>query len=272
MGLDEQRAANRANWDDRVAIHWDAPHYRASEFIAHPDRISLEVEMDRPVLGDVHGKRLVHLQCHFGMDTLSWARLGAEVTGIDLSPRSIEAAKRLSRESGTPGRFIEADVYDAADVLDERFDIVFTGVGALCWLPDIAGWAEVVARLMGPGGTFYIREGHPVLWALDYERDDDALVITEHYFEAEPSKWEEGTTYTGEGSVEHATTYQWNHGLGEIVGALLAQGLTLTHFEEHDYCYWPAMEHMDRDERGIYRLPQDRRTLLPLMYTLMATK
>ena len=172
--MDDRLADNRDNWDDRVPIHWGG--YDADGFIADESRISDVVAYDSAVLGDVTGKRLVHLQCHFGMDTLSWARLGAEVTGVDFSEPAIAAARELSERSKTPGRFVVANVYDAADVLREQFDIVFTGVGAICWIPDIEAWARVVAALLRPGGTFYMREGHPVLWTLDW-RDDGQLVL-----------------------------------------------------------------------------------------------
>ncbi len=181
--MDEFRRANRENWDDRVAIHWGPDGYDAPGFIADPSRISATVETDRHVLGDVAGKRLLHLQCHFGKDTLSWARLGAEVTGIDFSPKAIAAARRLAADSGTAGRFVESELYAAPSVLDERFDIVYTGVGALNWLPDIRGWAGVVDHFLAPGSTFYMREGHPVLWSIDDERDDELLVVGHPYFE-----------------------------------------------------------------------------------------
>src|SRR4030042_1127028 len=171
MPLDEHRRANRDNWDDRVPIHWDSPVYDTAGFIAAPGRVSTEVVVDASQVGNVRGKRLLHLQCHMGKDTLSWARLGAEVTGVDFSEPPIAAARRLSAESGTPGRFVVAELYDAPRVLPETFDVVYTGVGALNWLPDIARWGEVVAGFLAPGGLFYIREAHPVLFSLGLRRD-----------------------------------------------------------------------------------------------------
>ncbi len=148
MPLDEHRRANRDNWDDRVPIHWDSPVYDTAGFIADPGRLSTEVVADAPQVVDVRGKRLLHLQCHMGKDTLSWARLGAEVTGVDFSQAAIAAARRLSEESGTPGRFVVAELYDSPRVLRETFDIVYTGAWALNWLPDIRRWAAVVAGSM----------------------------------------------------------------------------------------------------------------------------
>jgi SAM-dependent methyltransferase len=265
--------ANLANWDDRVPIHRASTDYSADRFIDDPSHLSGVVAFDSARLGDVRGKKLLHLQCHFGRDTLSWASLGAEVTGIDFSGPAIEEARRLSEASGVPGRFIVSDVYEAPTRLPEQFDIVYTGVGALCWLPDIRRWAEVVDAFLCPGGTFYIREGHPVLWALDYERPDDLLVLTLPYFETEePTREEDEKTYTdGEATLANPVTYGWNHGLGEIISALVEVGLVITGLEEHRTVEWQALPFMVKGDDGLWRLPsgEDR---LPLMYTVTATK
>jgi SAM-dependent methyltransferase len=271
--LDDYLAANRANWDDRVAIHWQPDAYDAPGFIADPKLLSRAVTFDREYLPDVAGRTLVHLQCHFGKDTLSWARLGAAVTGVDFSEQAIEAARRLSTESGTPGRFVLGDVYRAASILGETFDVVYTGIGALCWLPDIEGWAAVVADLLVPGGVLYLREGHPVLWSLDWRQADEMLVVRHPYFEtADPVPWDDDSTYAGSGTVAHARTYEWNHGIGEIVTALLGVGFTIDLFEEHRTCAWEGLPHTSRGEDGLYRLPEHQRDLVPLMYSLRAVK
>jgi SAM-dependent methyltransferase len=272
--VDEYRDANRANWDDRVSIHWQPDAYDAPGFIADPDRISQVVALDRPYLGDVEGKGLLHLQCHFGHDTLSWARLGAVVTGLDFSPKAIQAAETLSKESGTPGRFVESELYDAPAALEgERFDIVYTGVGAINWLPDIAGWGRVVNALLAPGGIFYIREGHPVLWSLEWpEEDRERLEISYPYFEtAKPMEWDEDTTYEGTGTLDHTRTYEWNHSIAEIMGALTDAGLVIDLFEEHRRCIWKGHPWMVLDEEeGLWRMPDP--DLVPLMYSLRARK
>jgi len=277
MPLDEYRAANRANWSDRVAGHWEPDGYDAPGFIADADRLSSIVQFDRQYLGDVAGRTLLHLQCHFGMDTLSWARLGADVTGIDFSETAIEAARRLSDESGTPGRFVVSELYDTPQTLkDEAFDIVYTGVGAINWLPDIAVWGAVVATMLRPGGTFYIREGHPVLWALRFPIDDpgdETLVVEYPYFEvSEPLAWDEEESYMGSAAIEHTRTYVWNHGLGEIVSALIAQGLVIELFEEHRFLDWQGQHHMVEGQDGRWYLPDHQRDLVPLMYSLRARK
>jgi SAM-dependent methyltransferase len=271
--LDEQRRVNLANWDERVAIHVASREYNAAAFIADPTRISGVVAFDAERLGDVRGKSLLHLQCHFGRDTLSWASLGATVTGLDFSPEALTAARELSAASGVPGRFVEAELYDAPGVLHERFDIVYTGVGALNWLPDVERWAQVVAGFLRPGGVFYLREAHPMLWALDDERDDDLLVVAYPYFQtSEPLRWEFAETYTdGDARLANTVTYEWNHGLGEVIGALLAAGLELTAFDEHRSVEWQALPAMVRADDGRWHLPAGRERL-PLMYSLKARR
>src|SRR4051794_736395 len=191
--MSDYRAVNRANWDDRAPAHAASAGYSIEKFVADPAHLSEVVRFDLPRLGDITGSRAVHLQCHIGTDTLSLARLGATVTGLDFSPRSLEQARRLAMRAGPPVRYVESDVYQAVDALGgETFDLVYTGVGALCWLPDITRWAQTVAALLRPGGRLFIREGHPVLWAVDYERADDLMALELPYFEqAEPLVLEE---------------------------------------------------------------------------------
>lgn len=274
MSHDDYLAANRANWDDRVAIHWEPDGYDAAGFIADPRRITGVVSRDRHRLPDLKGLRVVHPQCHFGMDTLSLARLGAEVTGVDFSETAITAARRLSEESGTPGRFVVSDLYDAVEALGgETFDLVYTGVGALNWLPDVGRWARVMAALLAPGGLLYVREAHPVLWSLDWRQHDDLLVVRFPYFETEePVPWDEEHTYVGSGTLAHTRTYEWNHGIAEILSAVSAAGLRIESFAEHRELEWLGLPHMIRGEDGLYRLPEAQRDLVPLMFSLRAVK
>ncbi len=265
---------NRANWDDRASAHAASPDYFAERFIADPDFLSEVVRYDLPRLGDVRGLRGVHLQCHIGTDTISLARLGATMTGLDFSSASLAEARRLSQAAGTPVDFVESNVYDALDVLPPAtFDLVFTGVGALCWLPDVARWAQVVAALLVPGGRLFIREGHPMLWALDEERTD-ALVVGYPYFERpDPLVDDDPGTYVATDlEFTHNVTHSWNHGLGEIVTALLDAGMELTALVEHDSVPWDALPgHMERAELGEWRLV-DRPWRLAHSYTLQARK
>jgi SAM-dependent methyltransferase len=273
---------NRAWWDQVVPVHEASKGYNREGFLRGEKQLCpVELEELGPL---VAGKSLLHLQCHFGMDTLNWARLGATVTGLDFSGPAIEAAKRLSADSGVPGRFVQSDVYDAPNVLDETFDIAYTGIGAICWLPDIARWARVVSHFLKPGGTFYIYEGHPMLWSLDDERDDGLLALKAPYFEQpEPTPYVGDTTYVDGPPLKVTTTYDWNHGMGEIVTALIDAGLRIDFLHEHKTIAWKALEAMEpvggsgrgggRYEEGrMWQLPDTQRELTPLMYSICATK
>ena len=225
--MDRSAEINRANWDERAPAHAASPGYARQQFIDDPSFLSAVVRFDVPLLGDIRGLRVVHLQCHIGTDTISLARLGATMTGVDFSSVSLAEARRLSDDVPACVQFGEADVYNAVKALGGRtFDLVFTGIGALCWLPSVSRWATVVAELLAPDGRLFIREGHPVLWSLD-ERHTDALVVEYDYFERpEPMVFdEEGTYVETDVRFEKTVTHVWNHGLGEIVTALLDVGI-----------------------------------------------
>jgi SAM-dependent methyltransferase len=270
MPLDERKMANLAQWDESVPYHVASDFYRVEAFKA--GRCKLDA-IDVEQLGDVRGKTLLHLQCHFGLDTLSWARRGATVTGVDFSPAAIAAARKLSEETGVPGTFVETELYDAPAALEEQFDVVFTGCGALCWLPDIRRWAGVVASCLKPGGTFYIREAHPVLWSLDDVETDGVLRIRFPYFEREEAnRWEDARDYADpEALLKNTVTYEWNHGLGEIVTSLIEAGLRIEYVREHPFCAWKALPQMVEGEDHSWRLPENPERL-PLMYSIRAVK
>ena len=271
--MTDHGSVNRANWDERAPAHAASAGYGLERFRADPDHLSKGVRFDLPLLGDVAGLQGVHLQCHIGTDTISLARLGARMTGLDFSPASLAEARRLAEELGTEVAFVESDLYAAVDVLGEgRFDLVFTGIGALCWLPDIRGWGEVVSRLLRPGGRLFMRESHPVLWALDDRHE--GLAIEYPYFEtAEPLVWDEPGTYV-ETDVEfkQTVTHEWNHGLGEIVTALLGAGMELTGLVEHDSVPYEALPGQKEDLGGGEWRLRDRPERLPHTYTLQAIK
>lgn len=265
---------NRAHWDDRAAAHAASPDYDLARFVADPTHLSRVVEFDRRLLGDVAGLRVAHLQCHIGTDTLSLARLGATVTGLDFSEASLEQARRLSELAGPAVEFVFANVYDAADVLGtDRFDLVYTGVGALCWLPHIAPWAAVIARLLQPGGRLFIREGHPMLWAID-ETNSTSLTVGFPYFERpEPIvDVDSGTYVRTDQEFTQNVTGSWNHGLGEVVSALLDNGMEVTGLVEHETVPWEALPgQMEQHEPNEWRL-RDRPWRLAATYTLQAVK
>jgi SAM-dependent methyltransferase len=265
---------NRANWDDRASAHAASPDYSFDRFVADAEFLSEVVTFDLPLLGEVRGARGVHLQCHIGTDTVSLARLGATMTGLDFSGASIAEARRLSELAGTPVEYVESNVYDALDVLPRAgFDLVYTGIGALCWLPDVAQWAGVVAGLLRAGGRLFIREAHPMLWALDEARVD-ALVVGYPYFErVEPLIDDDAGTYVAtDTEFTQNITHSWNHGLGEIVSALLGSGMQLTGLVEHDSVPWEALPgQMEKGELDEWRLA-DRPWRLAASYTLQAIK
>ena len=275
LRVDDYRDVNRASWDDRVAAHTASPDYAVARFTDDPSFLSEVVSFDAPRLGDIAGLDAVHLQCHIGTDTVSLARLGARMTGLDFSAPALEQGRRLAAAVGLDVEFVESDLYGAPEVLGrERFNLVYTGIGALCWLPDIRRWAAVVASVLRPGGRLFMREGHPVLWSLADPRPDGLLALEYPYFEQRaPTVWDEGGTYVQTDQVfTHNLTHEWNHGLGEIVTALFDAGLELTALEEHDSVPWDAMPgQMTAIGGGEFRLT-DRPERLPHSYTLQARR
>lgn len=275
LAVNDYRTINRANWDERAPAHAASADYGLQQFVDDPAYVGSVVRFDVPRLGDVRGLRGVHLQCHIGTDTIGLSRLGARMSGLDFSPAAIAEARELVRRTGDEVDFHEADVYDAVEVLGAgEFDLVFTGIGALCWLPSVARWAEVVAGLLKPGGRLFIREGHPMLWALDDARTDGLVTVGYPYFEqAEATVFDAPGTYVETETVfAHTVTHEWNHGLGQIVTALFEAGLQLTGLVEHDSVPWEALPGlMTQTDVGEWRLT-DRPERLAASYTLQAVK
>jgi len=273
--MDDFRRANRSYWDERAPAHAVSTGYGLDRFAQDPGHISAVVRFDQPRLGDVRGLRGVHLQCHIGTDTVSLARLGARMTGLDFSEPALTEARRLAVVAGADVDFVQSDLYGALDVLEPgAFDLVFTGIGALCWLPDIRGWARIVAGLLRVGGRLFIREGHPMLWSLADARTDGLVVVDYPYFERPvPDRFEESGTYADpDMTFANTTSYSWNHGLGEVVTALLDSGMQLTMMEEHDSVPWDALPGlMERTDVNEWRLI-DRPWRLAHSYTLQAVR
>jgi SAM-dependent methyltransferase len=290
VAADDYLDVNRTNWDSRASIH--AQDYGIDGLLADPRRLSDVVEFDRPRLGDVAGLDVVHLQCHIGTDTLSLARLGARVTGVDLSGASLDEARTLAERAAADIEYVQSDVYAAPAALDgRRFDLVYTGIGAICWLPSIRRWARTVADLLRPGGRLLIRDGHPVLLStlamtVGAEHEDrrqqqwitgpggltPALELP--YFEQpEPLVWDDEYSYAGTDKVAQPRSMEWNHGLGEIVTAVLDAGLELTSLTEHDSAPWEALPGLmvPDGKAGEYRL-RDRPERFPATFTLTARR
>lgn len=288
---DDYLGINAANWDARADVHVGSGGYQLDR-IADPDWISEVVSFDRARLGDISALDAVHLQCHIGTDTLSLARLGARMTGLDLSANSLTHARTIAERAGVQIDYRQGDVYSAPDVLGrERFDLVYTGIGALCWLPHIARWGRVVADLLRPGGRVFVRDAHPVLNTLMgvVVRDDHPdraqnpqwisapgtltpSLELPYYEQTEPITWWAEVSYTGDGAVASPQSVEWNHGLAEIVMSVLDAGLTLELLVEHDSVPWDALPGLlTCDEHGEHRL-LDRPERLPATFTLVARR
>jgi SAM-dependent methyltransferase len=271
----DSRDVNLANWEERVPAHAASADYALERFRSDPAFLSGVVRFDLPLLGYIGGLRGLHLQCHIGTDTLSLARLGARMTGLDFSPAALEQARRLAADVGAEIEYVQADAYDAVEVLGSgRFDLLYTGIGAICWLPSIERWAQVVSDLLAPGGRLFIREGHPMLWSLQDVRNEGKLLVEYPYFETEqPLVFTEGGTYVEtDTAFETNETHNWNHGLGEILTALISRGMRVTGFAEHDSVPWEALPGlMERLDSGEFRL-KDRPSRLACSYTLQAFK
>ena len=263
--MTDWRDINRAMWDERVPIHTKSDFYDVEGFL--DGRSSLRA-FETTELPDVAGRTLVHLQCHFGLDTLSWAREGAHVAGLDFSEPAIAAARDIAARAGLAADFVAADVYDAPEALgNRRFDVVYTGLGALNWLPDLERWAHVVRKLLNPQGRLYLVEFHPFAATLA----DDELTVAYPYFGGEPLHFQDEGTYADlTAETTHNRSLEWNHGFAQVLTAILGAGLQIELLHEHDHTLvqrWPFLE--PRDD-GTYHLPSERPSL-PLMYSLVAT-
>jgi SAM-dependent methyltransferase len=273
IGWDAARQANQANWEDRVPLHATAYGLDAYD---DPDHLSDVVRHDLTVLqpflptNSLSGLDLCHLQCHIGTDTVSLARAGARVTGVDFSPSALDVASALAHRAGVAARWVETDVLDARSAVEGDFDVVYTSIGTITWLQDLDRWAAQISGLLRAGGTFFIRDGHPALYALD----EDASTLTTRYpyfGDGRAQQWDEESTYVGDGTVAHPRTYEWPHPLSEILGALLGAGLRLLHFDEGRMLPWQFSSRMVEVPGG-YAWPEAERNLLPCTYTIVARK
>ncbi len=256
---------NRALWDRWTKLHAASAFYDVDGF---KEGQSTLMPVEREELGEVAGKTLLHLQCHFGLDTLSWAREGARVTGVDFSPGAIDMARSLSEELDIPATFLCANIYDLPDAPETQFDIVFTSYGVLTWLPDLDRWAQIVAGYLKPGGTFYIVEFHPIISILD----DDGERFAYPYFRTdEPLQFDSEGSYAAPDDGTKLTAYEWPHGLGEIVTALLKAGLHLEYLHEFPYSTFPFPPYLEEDAPQRY-VWKDRAVTMPLMFSIKAVR
>ncbi|MEM9051138.1 MAG: class I SAM-dependent methyltransferase [Bacteroidota bacterium] len=256
---------NKKSWDSRVEAHVESDFYDMASFLDGKSSLN---EIESAFLGDVKEKSILHLQCHFGQDTLSLQRLGARCVGVDLSEKAIEKARSLNDKLGLDARFVACDVFDSPNHLDEKFDVVFTSYGTIGWLPDLDRWAEVIHHFLKPGGKLIFAEFHPVVWMFD----DDFQSIKYRYLKSDPIiEEEEGTYADREASEVEGKTITWNHGLSEVVTALLKVGLSVESLLEYDYSPYNCFRHTVEFEPGKFRIAQ-LEDKIPMVYSVVATK
>lgn len=255
---------NRRLWNTKTDYHMQSAFYNVPAFRAGQSSLN---ELELGLLGDVRGRRVLHLQCHFGLDTLSLSRLGAQVTGVDMSDKAIARARELAAELGLAAEFVCAEVYDLPQHLHQQFDVVFTSYGVLGWLPDLARWAAVVSHFLRPGGRLVLVEFHPVVWMFD----TDFARIVYSYFNRETIVEQETGTYADRAAPMQETAVSWNHSLGDVLGGLLGQHLRLEHFAEHDYSPYDCLPGLVPVAPGRYQ-PAGLPGKLPLLYSVVARK
>lgn len=267
MNTEKFLNTNKAHWNERVSIHKTAELYGLAEFKKGVNKLH---KLEREELGDIKGKSVLHLQCHFGMDTLSLEMLGADVTGVDFSEEGIKAAVELRDELGMKSEFILSDVYSLTDKLNKKFDIVYTSYGVLIWLPDICKWAQTISHFLKDDGYFYIAEIHPFSNAFDNSSGATGLEATFPYFSGtEPLKFDEEGTYADKNAkTVNNVTYEWTHSLSDIFMSLINAGLKIDFFHEHKFTVWQQFPWMKKSDDGYYRLEED----IPLLFSLKASK
>jgi len=249
---------NQQSWDKRTKIHVRSEFYDVEGFLAGSSSLR-EIELSE--LDDVNGKKLLHLQCHFGLDTLSWAREGAIVTGVDLSPVAIEKANELKRTSKLNGKFICSDIYDFGNKSAAKYDIVFTSYGSICWLPDLKQWAKVIASSLKPNGIFYMADFHPI----------QTLESGYRYFHSSKPNIEEEGTYTENCDGKKSTLVSWSHPISEILNSLIEAGVKIDCFNEYPFSPYNCFEGLEERQKGRFYLTKLGNDM-PLVYTIKATK
>lgn len=255
---------NRKTWNDKVDVHLHSEFYGQTEFLSGKSSLK-DIELE--LLGDVSGKRILHLQCHFGQDTISLSRMGATATGVDLSDKAIDTAREIANQLNTDTQFICSDVYDLPNRLYEQFDIVFTSYGTIGWLPDLDKWAKVVSHFLKPGGKFVFAEFHPVVWMFD----DEFKYVAYNYFKADAIVEDETGTYADKSAPIANRSVSWNHALSEVMTSLLENGLSIEKFAEYDYSPYDCFKSTEEFAEGKYRIAHLNNDI-PMVYSILATK
>lgn len=255
---------NKQTWNNKTDVHIASDFYDVESFLNGKSTLN---NIELVLLGDVKGKKILHLQCHFGQDTMTLSRMGAKATGIDLSDKAIERAKEFSEKLGLDTQFICCDIYDAPKHLDEKFDIVFTSYGTIGWLPDLKKWADVVSHFLKPDGKFVFAEFHPVVWMFD----NDFKEVFYSYFNVAPIIEDESGTYADRYSEISAETITWNHPTSEVLNALIQSGLEINSFNEYDYSPYNCFNETEEFEKGKFRI-KHLGNKIPMVFSLVATK
>ncbi len=255
---------NKDSWNKRVAVHTASEMYDLESF-KKGDSSLMKYEIS--ALGDVKGKSILHLQCHFGQDTLSWSRLGAKCVGVDISNVAIECGKKLNEELKLDAKFIACNVLDASNYIEDQFDIVFTSYGVIGWLPDLKPWAKMIAERLKPGGVFYMVEFHPIVWMFDYLEKQPVMKYAYHRKEVIHEIYE--GTYADESAKIKGEDYTWNHSFSEIINALVESGLTINYLNEYDESPYNVLPNLKETSPGYYTT-KDK--LYPLLFEIKATK
>jgi ubiquinone/menaquinone biosynthesis C-methylase UbiE len=257
---------NKRRWNELVDIHAKSKEYDLENFIAGKNSLH-RVELEK--LGDVKGKRLLHLQCHFGLDTISWARLGAKVTGVDFSDTAIELAREIAKKVGVDAEFVCSNVFDLTKVLEGEYDIVFTSYGVLCWLKDIEGWARIITHYLKKGGVFLLAESHPFMWVFD-DASEELKLKYSYWHNEEPLSWEDDGTYADkDAKVTNKKSYEWQHTVSEVLNALIKAGLTIDDIGEYPDLVWAYTPASKRVDDEYFRIPGDP---LPQTWSVKASK
>lgn len=255
---------NKKTWNEKTDVHVNSEFYANDDFLNGKSSLN---DIELKLLGDLRGKSILHLQCHFGQDTLSFARMGAKSTGVDLSDKAIAKANEFNKILNLDAKFICCDIYDLPNHLDEQFDIVFTSYGTIGWLPDLDKWANVVSRFLKPLGKFVFAEFHPIVWMFD----NDFKEVFYSYFNVEPIIEEETGTYANKNASLETKTITWNHPTSEVLNALIQSGLEINSFNEYDYSPYNCFNETEEFEPGKFRI-KHLQNKIPMVFSLTATK
>jgi SAM-dependent methyltransferase len=264
MDYKEAFRVNKQTWNEKTSIHFESTFYDKHAFAKAKNSLN---SYELKALSPVAGKSLLHLQCHFGQDSLSWAHLGAAVTGVDISDAAIDKARELSTDLDIPARFECCNVLDTSSIIEDTFDIVFTSYGVIGWLPDLNPWAQVIADRLKKGGVFYMVEFHPIAWMFDYTSDTPRM---RYHYQQEDAIYEEYSgTYAAPESSMVSKEYGWNHGMSEVIQSLIDAGLQLDFFKEHDGSPYDVFPDMEKREDGLFYL---KNGLYPMVFELQFSK